>query len=159
MRKLRDWVDKVTIAIASVLLAIMMVVLIYNVFARFVGSGISWYMEFTQYTNVWAMLIAGIAINAKGQHLRISALDDALKGTPLVVVKVLASLATIAFYLFLAYGSYMLAIKSKQTISTMAPLKMAYVYWMMPVTAVLSALSAGLNTAIEISDLKGGRAT
>ncbi len=156
MRKLQEKIDKTSILLSSVLMGIMMVVLIYNVFARFLGGGISWYMEFSQYANIWALMIAGIGITACGQHLRISALDEVLKGKALIALKLVGGVCIATFYLLFAYGSFLLATKSKQAISTMPSLKMAYVYWIMPVSGVLSALSAGLNTAIEVGTLLKG---
>lgn len=143
MHKLQRWVDRVTTIIASAICAIFMVIIVYNVAARyFFDGGIQWYMEASQYLNVWAMFIAGIGLCASNDHLRVSLIDEVLKGRIKTVDRVIVSIFTILFYAALAYSSYLLAMRSRQTISTMEPLKMAYVYWMLPVTAALSVLAA-----------------
>jgi TRAP-type C4-dicarboxylate transport system permease small subunit len=158
MLKLQRWIDKTATVVSSILLGIMMVILVYNVGARFIGGGIKWYMEGAQYLNVWAMFIAGIGICASSDHLRISLIEDLLKGRVKTADKIIVAIVTFAFYVFLAYGTFLLASKSKQMISTMQPLKMAYVYWLMPVASALSALSVIIGLAAELmdKDKKGG---
>ena len=152
MRKLQHSIDHMAAVLASVLLGAMIVILVYNVFARFMGGGIQWYMEASQYSNVWAMLIAGIGVCIKGEHLRINGLEQALKGKWKTVNRIIVSVITIVFYLFFAYGTYLLALNSRQEISTMAPLKMSYVYWLMPVTGILSAIATAIHLCIEIKE-------
>ena len=149
MKKLQEGINSATTMLSAALLGVVMVILAYNVFARFLGGGIQWYMEASQYLNIWAMLIAGVGICAKGEHLRIQALEGLLKGKAYKLNKLIISLSTIVFYLLFAYGSFLLASRSRQSISTMAPLKMAYVYWLMPAAAALSALSTALHAVIE----------
>jgi TRAP-type C4-dicarboxylate transport system permease small subunit len=158
MLKLQRWIDKTATVVSSILLGIMMVILVYNVGARFIGGGIKWYMEGAQYLNVWAMFIAGIGICASSEHLRISLIEDLLKGRAKTADKIIVAIVTFAFYVFLAYGTFLLASKSKQMISTMQPLKMAYVYWLMPVASVLSALSVLVGLVVELmgKNQKGG---
>ncbi len=158
MRKLQRAVDRISTAVSSVLLGVMMLVLVYNVFARFLGGGISWYMEFSQYANVWAVLAAGIGICACGQHLRISFIDDLLRGRWKIAGKVFTAALTVAFYLLFAYGTFLLATKAKQRISTMQTLRMAHVYWALPVCALLSAAAVALNAVVDVDDLLKGSA-
>lgn len=158
MKKLQDGIDRFTTRASAVLFAIVVVILSYNVFARFLGGGISWYMESSQYLNVWAMMIAGIGIASKGEHLRINAVESMLNGTPKKILQFIVTVLTVIFYLMLAYGTCLLAMKSKQNISTMGNLKMAYVYWPLPIISVLSALSAILHGIIQQTEKieKGG---
>ena len=65
LKKVQTWIDKITTGVASILIGIMFLVIILNVIMRAIPSvgGFRWAMEFSQYANVWAMLIgaAGIA--------------------------------------------------------------------------------------------------
>lgn len=159
MRRLQKIIDKLAVTLSSVLLGFVIIVLIYNVFARFLGGGISWYMEASQYINVWAVLITGISICAFGQHLRIDGLENVLKGKLKVLDKLLVALANLAFYAFFTYGSFLFASKARQSIATIPALKMSFVYWMMPVCGVLSMLSIILYTLVDLQDtLKGAEA-
>ena len=143
MFTLQRWVDRVATTVSAILCAIFMCIVVYNVASRYAapGGGIQWYMESSQYLNVWAMFICGIGLCATNDHLRVSIIDEMLKGRVKTVDRCIVAVLTFAFYVFVAYSAYLLASRSRQTISTMEPLKMSYVYWMLPVTSALSALA------------------
>ncbi|MEA4969412.1 MAG: TRAP transporter small permease subunit [Candidatus Pelethousia sp.] len=147
MLKLKKAIDKVCTACAAVLLGAMVVILGYNVMARFLGGGIQWYMESAQYLTVWAMFIVGVALCVSQEHLRIDM--PKVTGWLKTVNITLLCVAEAGFYLLLGYAMYLLASKSKQVISTMQPLKMAYVYWPLAIFSFLSAFSAVLGTIVK----------
>lgn len=66
MKKLQTTLDKITTLISAILCAAMMVILFANVVLRLIPGigGFKWYMESSQYLNVWSMLIVCIGINA-----------------------------------------------------------------------------------------------
>ena len=85
MKKLQTTLDKITTLISAILCAAMMVILFANVVLRLIPGigGFKWYMESSQYLNVWSMLIACIGINAMGTNLRVEVVDAVLGKTPL----------------------------------------------------------------------------
>ena len=74
---LQKWIDNITTAVAAILIAVMFGVIIANVVLRAIPAvgGFRWYMEFSQYANVWAMLIAAAGIAVQGTNLRVEAVD------------------------------------------------------------------------------------
>lgn len=158
MRELQAKIDKTSMYVSSILLGAMMTIIAYNVVARFTGGGIKWYMESAQYLNVWGMFIAGIGLCVTSDHLRITLMEDLLPGRWKTGNKILVGIVTFLFYAFLTYGTYLLASRSKQVISTMQNLKMAYVYWLMPISSGLSAVSVifGLIIQLKEKDKDGG---
>ena len=68
----QTWMDNLTTAVAAVLIAVMFLVIIANVVLRAIPAvgGFRWYMEFSQYANVWAMLIGAAGIAVQGTNLR-----------------------------------------------------------------------------------------
>lgn len=156
MRTFQRWLDRTTTVISAGIIALYMLIVIYNVAVRYLvsGGGIQWYMESSQFLNIWAMFIAGIGLCAGNEHLRVSIIDDILKGRVKTFDRVLVGLLTFAFYAFVAYSTYLLAGRSRQTISTMEPLKMAYVYWLLPFVSGASALAVLVDLAVYLT---GGR--
>lgn len=152
MRELQAKIDKTSMCVSSILLGAMMAIIAYNVVARFTGGGIKWYMESAQYLNVWGMFIAGIGLCVTSDHLRITLMEDLLPGRWKTGNKILVGIVTFLFYAFLTYGTYLLASRSKQVISTMQNLKMAYVYWLMPISSGLSAVSVILGLVIQLKE-------
>ena len=84
MKKLQNALDKGSTLIAAVMCAAMMVILFANVVLRLIPNigGFKWYMESSQYLNVWSMLIVGICITAKGTHLHVELVDAVAGKTP-----------------------------------------------------------------------------
>lgn len=85
MKKLQQTMDKITTLISSILCAAMMIILFASVVLRLIPSvgGFKWYMESSQYLNVWSMLIACIGINAMGTNLRVEVVDSIFGKTAL----------------------------------------------------------------------------
>ena len=83
MKELQTTLDKITTLISAILCAAMMVILFANVVLRLIPGigGFKWYMESSQYLNVWSMLIACIGINAMGTNLRVEVVDSVLGKT------------------------------------------------------------------------------
>lgn len=138
-----------------------MIILLVNIILRYLPGfgGFRWYMESSQYLNVWAMLIAGISISLNRSHLNINVLEDNIEGRGKIIVKIIVAIFTILFYIGFAYGTYLLASRSKQVISTMPNFKMAYVYWLIPIISILSAISTGIGCISDFRNtyrLKGG---
>ncbi|MBQ7778118.1 MAG: TRAP transporter small permease subunit [Oscillibacter sp.] len=161
MKKLQKIMNELATWISVILCVAMMVILLANVILRFIPGigGFSWYMESSQYLNVWSMLIAGIAISAERSHLKVAAVDDlTLKVNPTLhkIQQGIVAAGIIVFYLVMAYSGAVYASKSKQAISTMPSLKMGMVYWMFPVAGVLSAISAAVDYIVFLLDFKGG---
>ena len=77
LKKIQTWIDRIATGVAAVLLAVMFFVLIANVILRLIPAvgGFKWYMEFSQYANVWAMLIGAVGIAVSGTNLRVEVID------------------------------------------------------------------------------------
>lgn len=150
MKKLQKILNEAATWVSVVLCSLMMVLLLVNVILRIIPSigGFKWYMEASQYLNVWAMLFVGIAICAERSHLKVAFVDElAMKSGPLVykIQQGVVSLLMIVFYLVMTYSGAIYAMKSKQAISTMPALKMGMVYWMFPIAGVLSAAATAVD--------------
>lgn len=160
MQKLQTGIDKTTTFISAAMCCMMMTILTVNIILRYMPGigGFSWYMESSQYLNVWSMLIAGIAVSVRTEHLKVNLAEDLAKGNGKKVVKVIVAVFNILFYIGMAYGSYLLATKAKQSISTMPQFKMSHVYWMIPLTAILSAVSVVIGLIVDLQNMDKGEA-
>lgn len=154
MQKLQAGIDKVSTVISSIMCGLMMTILTVNIILRYMPGigGFTWYMESSQYLNVWSMLIAGIAISVRTQHLKVNLAEDLARGVGKKIVRIIVAVFNVLFYIGMAYGAYLLATKAKQSISTMPQFKMAHVYWMIPVTAVISAISVVIGLIVDLRE-------
>ena len=153
--KLQKGIDKVMTAIAAIMIALMFCVIMANVILRLIPAvgGFSWYMEFSQYANVWAMLLGAVGIAAAGTNLRVEAVDGMLNKFPwgYKAGRVIIDVAELAFYGVMTYSGLMLATKAKQAVSTMPQFKMGQVYAIFPVAGVLCILAILVHLAVSLT--------
>ena len=160
VKKLQTALDKITTIISAVLCAAMMVILFANVVLRLIPGigGFKWYMESSQYLNVWSMLIACIGINAMGSNLRVEVVDS-IFGKTAFGKKMLAIIRNVfiaLFYIMVTYGGFQLCTRAKQAVSTMPQFTMGQVYMIFPIAGALCALSAILNLIVELTEKPEG---
>ena len=165
LKKIQTWIDRITTFIASVMLAVMFIVLVANVILRLIPAvgGFKWYMEFSQYANVWAMLIGAAGVAVMGTNLRVEAVDSIAAKIPggRKIAKIIVDVALIAFYCILAHSGAELSAKAIQKVSTMRQFTMGQVYAIFPVAGAICAVSAAVHllvTLTEKTDEKEGTA-
>lgn len=157
MEKAKSTLDKLFTCLSALLLLVVVLILGANIVSRILGKGFAWYMEGSQFLNVWSVFLGGIALAATKGHIRIEAIDGLFKGRRQIVPTIITDLTSMAFYLCLAYAMFLLASRSRQTISTMAPLKMAYVYYPLVVLSLLGALSSLLAMLVDLKKFREDR--
>ena len=156
LTKIQKTMDTVTTAIGAVLLAVMFLVIMANVVLRLIPNigGFSWYMEFSQYANMWAMLIGAAGIAAAGTNLRVEVIDALLERFPwgLRVTRVIVDLALIVYYAILTWSGYELATRARQAVSTMPQFTMGQVYMIFPVAGILCIIGAVIHLLVTVTE-------
>jgi len=152
MRKILETIDRISTFAAILVFVPWMLVLIVNIVMRQFSSGISWYSEGSQYLNIWAVLIATVGNCAINDQLRIDVIEGKLKGTPKRILRLIIAALTIIFLVILGYSFILLASRSRQVVSSMTMLKMAWVYWPLPILCFLSAISCLLHTIWDFTN-------
>ena len=155
---LQKWIDNITTGVASVLILAMFIVLIANVVLRLIPSigGFRWYMEFSQYANVWAMLIGAAGVAVQGTNLRVEAVDSITKKIPYGdrIAKIIVDVALIAFYWVIFLSGKQIAAKAIQKVSTMPQFKMGQVYAIFPIAAILCIAAAVVHILVTLTEPK-----
>lgn len=156
LRKIQNFMDNLTTGVAAALLAAMFLVIIANVVLRLVPSvgGFSWYMEFSQYANVWAMLIGAAGIAAAGTNLRVEMIDSLAEkySWGYKATRVIIDIGVIAYYVILARSGYVLATRARQAVSTMRRFTMGQVYMIFPWAGALCVVCAVIHLLVTLTD-------
>ena len=155
LKVIQTWIDRITTGVASVLIGVMFVVIIANVILRGIPmvGGFRWYMEFSQYANVWAMLIAAVGIAVQCSNLRVEAVDSIMKKIPGgdKISRVIIDVALILFYVSVFISGKTFAKKSMIIkISTMPSFKMGQVYQIFPWAAALCIVAGLVHLLITL---------
>ena len=162
MKKLPTALDKGSTFVAAVMCAAMMIIIFANVVLRLIPSvgGFKWYMEGSQYLNVWSMLIVGICVTVKGTHLHVEMVDSVVAKVPALkkLHKVIVSAFIFLFYVMVTYSGYQLSTRAKQAVSTMPQFKMGQVYVIFVIAGAVCALSALVDMIVAITEKEEGGA-
>ena len=152
LKKIQSVYDKVLTVIAAILLAVMFCVLVANVILRLVPSvgGFKWYMEFSQYANVWAMLIGAAGIAAMGTNLRVEAVDGIFSKIKYgnKIARTIVDVFLIVYYYYITKSGMVLSQKAVQKVSTMQQFTMGQVYKIFPIAGVLCIIGAIINLLV-----------
>ena len=152
LKKIQSKYDRVMTAVSAVLIAIMFCVLVANVVLRLIPAvgGFKWYMEFSQYANVWAMLTGSAGIAAQGTNLRVEAVEGLFAKIPhgQQIAKTIVDVFLIVYYYFFIISGSILSQKAVQRVSTMQMFKMGQVYIIFPIAGVLCIIGAVLNLLV-----------
>ena len=154
---IQTWMDHFTTTVAAVLIAVMFVVIIANVVLRAIPAvgGFRWYMEFSQYANVWAMLIGAAGIAVQGTNLRVEAVDTIAKKIPYGerIARILIDIAMMVFYWMVYRSGKLYAAKAMAIkISTMPKYRMGQVYKIFPAAAVLCIIAAIVHLVVTVTE-------
>ncbi|MBO6093015.1 MAG: TRAP transporter small permease subunit [Oscillospiraceae bacterium] len=154
---IQTWMDHITTTVAAVLIAVMFVVIIANVVLRAIPAvgGFRWYMEFSQYANVWAMLIGAAGIAVQGTNLRVEAVDTIAKKIPYGerIARILIDIAMMVFYWMVYRSGKLYAAKAMAIkISTMPKYRMGQVYKIFPAAAVLCIIAAIVHLVVTVTE-------
>lgn len=156
LKKIQTWIDNITTGVAAVMIAVMFVVIIANVILRAIPAvgGFKWYMEFSQYANVWAMLIGAAGIAVQGTNLRVEAVDSIAKRIPCgeKIAKILVDISLIAFYAIMTASGRVISQKAIQAVSTMPQFRMGQVYSIFPVAGVLCIIAAVVHLLVTLTE-------
>jgi TRAP-type C4-dicarboxylate transport system permease small subunit len=154
---IQTWIDHITTGVAAVLIAVMFIVIIANVVLRAIPAvgGFRWYMEFSQYANVWAMLIGAAGIAVQGTNLRVEAVDTIAKKIPggEKISRILIDAAMMVFYWMVYRSGKLYAAKAMAIkISTMPKYRMGQVYKIFPAAAVLCIIAAVVHLIVTLTE-------
>lgn len=152
MGKIIQQLEKTLTTISALLMTIMFVIVISNVILRYVFiSAINWAVEISDYTMIWSVLIASVALLCSDDHLSINALEEHLKGISKMAVKLIIYISCATFGAAFLYSSMLLvSVTSNQTASTVRWLPMSYVYIVLPVTGALIVSVCVLKAIITV---------
>lgn len=105
--RLMNRLSQLTAYLAAALFVAGVVVVCQMVFVRYaLGMSTSWQTEFTVFSVTGAMLLGSPYVLMTGGHVAVNVLPDALGGLPRKIMRLVASLAGLAFCAALAYASW-----------------------------------------------------
>ena len=141
----------------NVLLTLLVLVISYVVFARFVLSNSpSWGEEFSLLLMVWICLLSPPEALREGRHLAISLIQDLVPSAVVRAIDLINHLLVLAFAGFMVIEGYKLAQLTLRNILPGMGVSASFLYASVPVAGALLALAA-IDRILEILAIPGAK--
>ena len=148
--------DKLLEILGTACLAIMTVLVVYQVVTRYVFNRPSGFSEITaQYLFVWMIMFGSAYVYGSKEHLTIDILKD--KFPPLVnmIVEIFTNVCLFAFiYIVCVRGGFKYTIGQKIQIDPTIHISMAVLYASVPFTGIITLFYAVYNSILAVFNYK-----
>ncbi len=144
--KFLDGIEKIEKLFLVVTVAIMIIVITYQVILRYIfAASNAWSEELARYLFIYDVMFAASIATRKNSHLQVDAFINILKPTTKAMYTIAATIVGIVFLVFLLGYSVVLCQAAADNISAGLKIPMSIPYACMPIGAVLMIL-----TSIEV---------
>ena len=139
--KFLDVVELICRKLIGILMALMVIVMCYQVVLRYVfNSANIWSEEVTRYMFVYAVLFGSFVAVRRNSHLQVDFLINLMKGNLKRYFTLVTSVVVLAFLVYLLPLSYNLALDTMRSVSPGLNLPMGWVYMAIPIGTLLMIL-------------------
>jgi TRAP-type C4-dicarboxylate transport system permease small subunit len=148
---------------AMLLLVLMVVLVCLGVFFRYaLGASLAWYDEFASYLLVWLTFYGAVVASYHGRHIAFEMVVDRFMRHTRRIVETVAELFVLGFQVVLLYYGWQLTRKmGDETAVSLAWIKMAWVYSVLPITGgvmLLISVERLLHLIFGVGSRKGADA-
>lgn len=158
METLRKGLDKVLEFICCALLALMTILVTWQVISRYLLNSPSTITEeLVLFSFVWMGLLGGAYLFGRNEHMAMTFLFDKLNENNQTKVKLLFEVIIMAFALFiLVFGGWNMSRLSMGQLSSSLQVPMGYVYLALPLSGITTVIYNVLNISDIVKELSKG---
>lgn len=155
--KIKFVIDKFMEVLNVIILGIMTVLVVYQVFARFILNSPSAISEaLSQYLFVWMIMFGSAYVFGAREHLTIDLIRDKFNPTVEMIVEILSNICLAIFILLVCvYGGYMYTKGQAVQIDPSLLISKAVLYVSQPVTGVITLFYCIYNSVLAVAKFKG----
>lgn len=155
--KIKFVIDKIMEVICVIILAVMTVLVTYQVFARFILNSPSAISEaLSQYLFVWMIMFGSAYVFGVREHLTIDLIRDKFPPAVEMVVEILSNIVLAVFILLVCvYGGYMYTKGQAVQVDPSLLISKAVLYISQPVTGIITLYYCVYNSVLAIAKFKG----
>lgn len=159
METLRKGLDKVLEFICCTLLALMTILVTWQVVSRYVLNNPSTVTEeLVLFSFVWMGLLGGAYLFGKNEHMAMTFLFDKLSEKNQIKVRIFFELVIMAFAVsILVFGGWNMSKLSMGQLSSSLQIPMGYVYLALPLSGITTVIYNALNISDIVKELSGDK--
>lgn len=158
LNKIKFVIDKCTEIISTVIIAIMTILVSYQVFARFILNNPSSVSEaLSQYLFVWMIMFGSAYVYGSNEHLTIDLLKDKFSPKMTMIINIITNICLFVFVLLICViGGWMYTKGQMVQIDPSLLISKAVLYVSVPVTGVITLFYAVYNCFAAVDNYKNG---
>lgn len=147
LKLIRNTLDKTLLSLCGFALILMVITVTWQVFSRYILNDPSSFTdELSRYTMIWLGLLGAAYLFGQQKHLAITLLPSKLSPKANYLLQVFIQLLVLVFVLLaMLKGGSALVSRTLQQFSPALQIPMAYVYMILPISAVIISLYILLN--------------
>jgi TRAP-type C4-dicarboxylate transport system permease small subunit len=135
-----DTVELILMVLCGVLLFGFSTTVVFDIVTRTMGHPWLWLQEVTQTLFIYAIFIGAAVATRRNDHLVLTAVSEALHGTPRIIAEVLIRLVVIGVSICLVYFGYMNFLRGFESFRMPSMTPIASLYAVIPIAGLLIGL-------------------
>lgn len=156
LNKIKNVFDKLLEILGTSCLAVMTVLVVYQVITRYVFNRPSGISEITaQYLFVWMIMFGSAYVYGSKEHLTIDILKDKMSPKVYMIVEIITNVCLFVFiYIVCVKGGWKYTVGQKIQIDPTIHISMAVLYFSVPFTGVITLFYAVYNSFLAVFNYK-----
>ena len=152
-------IDKILEVLGTITLAIMSVLVVYQVVTRYVFNAPSAYSEaLSQYLFVWMIMFGSAYVYGTLEHLTIDLLKDKFPPKLNLIVEIITNICLFVFVLLICViGGYLYTVGQVKQIDAALHISKAIMYASVPFTGVITMYYAVYNIVRSVKNYREGK--
>ena len=135
-----DWLELALMIVCGVLCFGFSLSVMFDIVTRTIGQPWLWLQEVTSTLFIYAIFIGAAAATRRNDHLYLTAISEALHGTPRLVVEILIRLVVLGVALCLIWFGYINFVRGFGSFRLPSGTPIASLYAVIPLSGILVAL-------------------
>lgn len=151
----KKWMTKLLAGIATVLLSVMTLLVLYQVFTRYVlNSPAAFTEELVRYFLIWTGFIGAAYAFITREHMCLVLLRDSLKPAKRRVLMIAIDALILIFAVFvITIGGFKLAVSAEKVFSALLGIPRSLVYAMAPVSGLFIIVAQIINIYEDVTGI------
>lgn len=156
MNKLRSIINQIVEKFSVALIAVMVLLVLWQVFARYILNNPSTFSEtLTKYLFVWLVLVTSTYAFGKQEHMHIEVLKNQLKGRSRQIINIVIECITLVFAAaIMVFGGCVITGMQMVQIDSSLHIPMGIVYSIIPICGVITVFYCICNIVAECTTKK-----
>ena len=154
--KVKFWMDKSLSIACAVLLSFMTILVLIQVFSRYVlNSPVAFTEELVRYSLIWTGFIGAVYAFSTREHMALTLVRDKLTGRPhqILVIFIDALILLLAIFV-ITIGGYKLAMSARAEFSALLGVPRTLVYSIAPISGIFIIIAQIINLYEDITGNK-----